>query len=168
MAHFAELDENNIVLRVIVVDNSVLELSGVEHEQRGIDHLEAILPDAVKWVQTSYNNNLRGKYASRGDVYHSSANKFASPDAPYPSWTFNSDTAVWEPPVAKVHDDYEWDEDSEAWVRPGQPHESWTWEETDATDGRWMAPVEYPGELDGTPPTYTWDEEEASWIEDVE
>jgi hypothetical protein len=62
MAHFAEIDENNIVLRVLVVDNS--------QEHRGQEFLANDLGLGGKWIQTSYNNNFRGRYAGIGFTYN--------------------------------------------------------------------------------------------------
>jgi hypothetical protein len=67
MAHFAELDGNNKVLRVIVVHNDVITLDGVENEQLGKDFCNTLFGGT--WIQTSYNNNFRGKYAGKGDFY---------------------------------------------------------------------------------------------------
>lgn len=69
MAHFAELDENNIVKRVLVVDNSKLLDNGVEVEQKGIDFLKRLFGKDTRWVQTSYNGNFRSKFAGTGDLY---------------------------------------------------------------------------------------------------
>lgn len=68
MAHFAKLDENNIVLEVLVVHNSVLIDNGIEVEQKGIDFLTNITGHA-NWKQTSYNSNFRGVYAGIGYLY---------------------------------------------------------------------------------------------------
>lgn len=67
MAHFAELDNNNKVIRVIVVNNLELLIDGVESEQKGIDFCVAHYGGV--WVQTSIHANIRGKYASFGDFY---------------------------------------------------------------------------------------------------
>lgn len=69
MAHFAELDEHNEVLRVIVVDNTVTHVDGVEDEQLGIGYLDDLFPGSGTWVQTSYNNNMRERYAGPGMTY---------------------------------------------------------------------------------------------------
>jgi hypothetical protein len=67
MAHFAELDNNNIVLRVIVIDNDVTHAeNGVEQEELGIAYCKSLFGENTNWVQTSYNNNFRGIYASPG------------------------------------------------------------------------------------------------------
>ena len=71
MAHFAEIDNNNKVLRVLVVDNS--------QENRGQDFLADDLGLGGTWIQTSYNNNFRGKYAGIGDVYDPDKDIFITP-----------------------------------------------------------------------------------------
>ena len=71
MAHFAEIDNNNKVLRVLVVDNS--------QEHRGQDFLANELGLGGTWIQTSYNNNFRGKYAGIGDVYDPDKDIFITP-----------------------------------------------------------------------------------------
>lgn len=80
MAHFAELDENNLVLRVVVVDNSnVLDEFGAESEQVGIQYLHGILGSDARWVQTSYNGNFRKRYAGIGFTYDPIADEFVTP-----------------------------------------------------------------------------------------
>lgn len=85
MAHFAELDENNTVINVIVVSNDdCLDADGNESELIGIDFLENLFGHR-RWVQTSYNGNIRGKYAGIGDTYDKKKNKFIA--APQPEVT---------------------------------------------------------------------------------
>lgn len=80
MAHFAQLDENNIVIQVIVVDNENILLNGSESEQAGINFLSSLgLGD--KWIQTSYSGKIRGKFAGHGDVYNSERDIFVSQEA---------------------------------------------------------------------------------------
>ena len=70
MAHFAQIDSNSLVLRVIVVNNSdILDANGNESEEIGKQFCSNLL--GGNWVQTSYNNNFRGKYAGIGDLYDS-------------------------------------------------------------------------------------------------
>lgn len=70
MAHFAQLDENNIVTGVLVVNNEkIVDENGNESEQKGIDFLKSLLGQDTRWVQTSYNGNFRSKYAAIGDKY---------------------------------------------------------------------------------------------------
>ena len=78
MAHFAELDSNNVVLRVIVVDNKdTADAHGVEKEYIGAAFCERVLGGT--WKQTSYNGNMRGKYAGIGDTYDAVNNVFVAP-----------------------------------------------------------------------------------------
>ena len=116
MAHFATLDESNIVTRVEVVNNDViLDGDGVEQEQLGKDFLTSLY-GAGNYVQTSYNNNIRKNYAGIGHTYDETRDAFISPK-PYPSWTLNEDTCHWEAPVTYPDDGkhYKWNEDTQAW-----------------------------------------------------
>ena len=117
MAHFAELDENNVVLRVNVVHNDITTIDGVEDEQRGIDYLNGLYPDPVAWVQTSFNSNIRTRYAGVGYNYDADRDAFITPQ-PYPSWTLNEGTLDWDPPEPRPDDgnEYAWDEDTTSWV----------------------------------------------------
>lgn len=114
MAHFAELDETNTVLQVLVVHNDVTTVDGVEDEQHGIDFLNDIFPDSGMWVQTSYNSTIRHNYAGGGFTWDGTG--FAPP-RPYPSWTLDADY-LWEPPTPKPDDGnpYEWNETDQVWV----------------------------------------------------
>ena len=77
MAHFAQLDNNNIVIQVIVVhNNELLDQNGNEIEQKGIDFCKSLFGQDTKWVQTSYNAKFRGKYAATDDVYDEINNIF--------------------------------------------------------------------------------------------
>jgi hypothetical protein len=114
MAHFAELDENNVVKRVIVVDNKdCCDANGVEKEHIGAAHCEWLL--GGRWVQTSYNGKLRKRYAGVGMIYSEEADAFIGPQ-PYPSWTLNTETADWEPPTPRpTEGEWEWDEATTSW-----------------------------------------------------
>lgn len=115
MANFAELDKNNIVLRVIVVnDEDCLDEDGVESEEVGVAFCTNLL--GGKWKQTSYNAKIRKNYAGVGFKYDGRKNAFIPPQ-PFPSWTLNSD-CKWEAPVAYPDDEnrYVWDEDLVNWV----------------------------------------------------
>jgi hypothetical protein len=76
MAHFAELNENNVVTQVIVVHNNELLDNGVESEAKGIAFCQSLFGGT--WVQTSYNANFRGKYAGIKDIYD--GEKFVAPE----------------------------------------------------------------------------------------
>ena len=81
MAQFAELDENNVVVGVIVVDNiNLLDEAGNESEQVGIAYIESILGNSSSWVQTSYNAKFRKNYAGIGYTYNYTLDEFMPPN----------------------------------------------------------------------------------------
>jgi len=118
MAHFAEIDGSNIVLRVIVVAD--------EHEADGENWCNKLLGGT--WKQTSYNTRggvhslggtpFRKNYAGKGYTYDATRDAFYELQ-PYPSWTLDEDTCQWESPIPQPRGDdkvYEWDEDTTNWV----------------------------------------------------
>ena len=118
MAHFAELDNTNKVLRVIVVSNEDVTANGGDYSTEAEAFVETIVPLAgtgTVWKQTSYNNNTRKRFAGINWTYSSSKNKFIAPK-PYGSWTLDSNDD-WIPPTAHPNDgkDYEWIEATESW-----------------------------------------------------
>jgi hypothetical protein len=116
MAHFAELGENNTVLRVIVVDNKdTSDENGVEVETIGADFCRNLLGGT--WRQTSYNANFRKNYAGVGFTYDTQRDAFIPPK-PYSSWVLNEDTCRWDPPTAYPEDGkmYMWDENTTSWI----------------------------------------------------
>lgn len=118
MAHFAQLDENNIVLQVIVVDNKDCQINGVEDEATGIVFCKSLFGPNTNWKQTSYNRNFRKNYAGVGDFYDSQRDAFIPPKT-YSSWVFDEETCNWVSPVAHPKDGnpYQWDESNLSWVR---------------------------------------------------
>jgi hypothetical protein len=107
MAHWAEIDENNIVLRVTVGDNN--DPNGDEGYQWLIDNLGGT------WVKTSYNGNIRKQYAGIGFFYNAEADVFVAPQK-FPSWVLNSNHD-WEPPIPKPETGYwQWDEETISWI----------------------------------------------------
>lgn len=81
MAHFAELDPNNVVLRVLVVSNEdITDENGQEQEALGVTFLQGLFGADTRWIQTSYNANFRGKYAGIGDTYDEVADVFVTPE----------------------------------------------------------------------------------------
>ena len=110
MAHFAQLDDNNIVTQVIVVANEELLTNGVEEEIKGILFCKSLFGGDTKWVQTSYNGTIRKNYAGIGYTYDQANDYFYAPQ-PYPSWTLDAD-AKWHSPVAMPTDGkmYTWNE----------------------------------------------------------
>jgi hypothetical protein len=115
MAHFAELDENNIVIRVIVVNNELLDENGVEKEQKGIEFCQSLF--GGNWVQTSYNGGFRARFAGVGFLYDSNYDVFISPK-PFESWLFSETIFDWIPPIEYPLDGnlYTWDESIKEWV----------------------------------------------------
>ena len=118
MAHFAKLDDNNVVLAVHVVNNDVITIDGSESEQAGIDFLTE-LHGHSNWKQTSYNakgGGFRKNFAGIGYTYNPSIDAFHAPQ-PFPSWTLDSDTAIWIPPVTQPEGSHwKWDENNQSWV----------------------------------------------------
>lgn len=119
MAHFAQLDENNIVISVIVVDNKdILDSDGNESEELGIIFCKNLLGEHTRWVQTSYNNNFRFRYGGVGMYYDEMRDAFYDPINPYPnSWFFNEEQMKYKPPVKYPKDGriYTWDEEIFNW-----------------------------------------------------
>jgi hypothetical protein len=118
MAHFAKLDDNNIVLEINVVNNAdINDLPFPESEPVGIQYLTEWSGGYTNWKQTSYNNKFRGRYAGIGFTYDSIVDAFIPPQ-PYPSWIFNPTTLDWDPPVPYPTDGkvYTWDEATQSWV----------------------------------------------------
>jgi hypothetical protein len=116
MAHFAELDDNNIVKQVIVVhNNELLDESGNESEQKGIDFCINLF--GGRWVQTSYNGTTRKNYAGQGYLYDPIRDAFV-PQQPYLSWLLDEQTCQWEAPVAYPTDGslYSWNEETTSWI----------------------------------------------------
>lgn len=116
MAHFAKLDDQNVVLQVIVVHNNELLDNGVESEAKGIAFCQSLFPN-TRWVQTSYNGNKRKNYAGVGFLYDPIRDAFIPPK-PFPSWVLDEVTCRWQAPVAYPDDGkrYVWDEASQQWV----------------------------------------------------
>jgi len=107
LSHFAEINENNEVIRVIVGDNSL--------PNEGYDWVVERL--GGRWIQTSYNNNFRGRFASQGMIYLEDKDCFVFPK-PFQSWVFDETTKDWTAPIPYPNDGvmYKWDEDSLDWV----------------------------------------------------
>ena len=117
MAHFAELDSNNVVLRVIVIDNKdTADAHGVEKEYIGAAFCERLFGGT--WKQTSYNGNLRKNFAGIGYSYMPAPIDGFAPPRPYPSWNLDPDVCQWVAPVPMPEDGkrYSWDEATTSWV----------------------------------------------------
>ena len=151
MAHFAELDDNNIVTRVVVIGNDVETSSGplgnndmhVDGEQWCIDFFKG-----GNWKQTSYNNNFRKQYAGKGYTYDSAKDKFIAPQ-PYASWALDANDD-WQAPVTYPTittygsndpiDRYiiSWNEENQKWVAKDHedPQNNFNW---DASALAWVS-----------------------------
>jgi hypothetical protein len=121
MAHFAQLDENNVVTQVIVVSNNeLLDANGVEREELGIGFCQRLF--GGNWKQTSYNHNFRKRYAGIGYSYNAEHDAFVPPK-PFPSWVLDAEEANWKAPVAQPADMgygegqkmYNWNEETTSW-----------------------------------------------------
>lgn len=95
MAHFAELDENNIVLRVIVVGNEMLLEDGQESEAKGIAFCKQLFGENTHWVQTSYNGNFRKNYAGVNYIYDLNRDAFISEKPEGDGWTLDEELCIW-------------------------------------------------------------------------
>ena len=119
MAHFAKLDENNLVIEINVVDNvDINDLPFPESEPVGIEFLTNWSGGYTNWKQTSYNSNFRKNFAFVGGTYDAARDAFISPKN-YNSWVLNETTCKWEAPVPRPAGDhrfFEWDEDNIQWV----------------------------------------------------
>jgi hypothetical protein len=115
MAHFAQLNENNIVEQVIVVfNNELLDEVGNESEQKGIDFCTNLF--GGRWIQTSYNSSIRKNFAGQGYIYDAIRDAFIAPQ-PYSSWTLDEETCQWNAPVEYPTDNvlYIWNEETLTW-----------------------------------------------------
>lgn len=113
MSHFAEIDHNDIVVRVIVAEQEFINSGVLGHPSR--------------WIQTSYNMcagvhtrggpPLRKNFAGVGYTYDRSRDAFIPP-RPYDNFILDEDTCLWIPPVPKPDDgkEYLWDQESESWI----------------------------------------------------
>ena len=117
MAHFAQLDENNVVTQVIVVHNNECQIDGIESEDAGIVFCKQLYGANTFWKQTSYNGNFRKNYAGIGYSYLPAPIDGFAPPRPYESWNLDPDTCQWVAPVPMPTDGerYSWNESAQAW-----------------------------------------------------
>lgn len=118
MAHFAELNNDNVVQRVIVINNKdTANANGVEKESIGVAYCEKLF--GGNWKQTSYNGNTRGNFAGKGYTYFPDQDLFMPPKN-YASWVMATAEATWKAPITEptltqeetdANKMYEWDED---------------------------------------------------------
>ena len=150
MAHFAELNSSNEVLRVVVISNDDVDANGGDQHADAETFVASIVPystGGTAWKQTSYNNNFRKQYAGIGYSYDSSKDKFITPQ-PYPSWSLDANddwkAPVTYPTVTEISSNpvyITWDEANQKWL--GQTNDltvdpitstDYTW---DATNLQW-------------------------------
>lgn len=119
MAHFARLNEDNIVTEVLVIGNQdILDENGQESEEVGIQFCKKLFGETTNWIQTSYNNSFRKRFAGIGSRYLSDKDIFTT--APlFPSWVYNEELDQWEAPIPKPEDGenytWIWDEEFKSW-----------------------------------------------------
>ena len=121
MAHFAKLDQNNVVVDVNALHNNELLDSGTESEAKGIEFLTNWSGGYANWRQTSYNATFRKNYAGVGYTYDAIRDAFVPPQ-PHASWLLNEQSCQWASPVPYPTDDkaYTWHEPTVAWVEINQ------------------------------------------------
>jgi hypothetical protein len=178
MAHFAELDINNKVLRVVVACNQDIVNNGGEQSEQAAKHFEKVCPfseGGVKWVQTSYHGNFRKQYAAIGYTYDLVKDKFIIPQ-PFPSWILdiNDDWKAPVPyPTILTYEDgiiysISWNEDEQKWIAEDKYRNKYEWSTQNLSwILTWAPPVPYP-----TIKTYgdniryfiSWDEANQRWI----
>lgn len=114
MAYFAELDDNNIVLRVVSVSNNDAP-DPAPNDAAGHNFLNSI-GITGRWIQTSFNGKIRKQPAGIGYTYDPTADVFVAPQ-PFPSWLLDNNHD-WQAPIPKPSDDnrYRWDETTVNWV----------------------------------------------------
>lgn len=117
MAHFAQLDDNNVVTQVIVIHNNDCQIGGVESEEAGIVFCKTLFGPTTKWKQTSYNGTIRKNYAGIGYTFDAGLDAFIPPK-PFSSWLLNKGACQWEAPVQMPTEGgpYQWDEATQSWT----------------------------------------------------
>jgi hypothetical protein len=112
MAHYAFIDENNLVTEVIVGRNEDEVVDGISDWEA---HYAEFRPGQT-CKRTSYNNNIRKNYAGLGYTYDSTRDAFIPPK-PFPSWSLIEETCQWEAPVPKpISGSWQWEEETQEWV----------------------------------------------------
>tara|TARA_R100001015_G_C4632156_1_gene195355 strand:+ start:1047 stop:1514 length:468 start_codon:yes stop_codon:yes gene_type:complete len=152
MAHFAKLDENNIVLQVVVIGDGVSTSDGPLGENDMHPDGETYTANLLggRWKQTSYNNNFRKEYAGIGSYYDEEKDIFIRPQ-PFPSWSLDSNSD-WQPPVARPEGEHTKYTNSEG---VEEPYAEIYWSEE---SGTWLA------ETHDTPATkYAWNSDTSTY-----
>jgi len=161
MAHYAQIDNNNIVVQVIKTNDNQQNTEQWLVETYG-----------GKWIETSYNTKgnvhyapntnipdggvaLRYNYAGVGYVYDQKADAFYDPNPPYPSWKLNKKTYTWVAPVKQPKNSVisGWNETTQSWETVSSPYPSWI-----IVNGSWTSPTPQPALIG-----WTWDEDDKMW-----
>lgn len=112
MAHFAQIDQNNVVIQVVAIDNeNVVDANNDESEAVGVEFCQSLFGADTVWKQTSYNANIRKNYAGIGYTYDAGRDAFIPPK-PYQSWVLDESSCQWNAPLQMPQDEnrYYWDE----------------------------------------------------------
>ena len=137
MAHFAEIDLNNKVLRVVVACNQDIANNGGEQSEKAAEHFKTVCPlseNGVKWIQTSYNHNFRKGFAGIGDTYDINKDKFISPQ-PFSSWSLDTNDN-WQAPITyptvttygdNVNYLISWNETEQKWIGKDNENNEFSW-----------------------------------------
>jgi hypothetical protein len=168
MAHFARLDENNVVIDVIVVNNGIMnDLPFPESEPLGVAFCKSLYKtEETYWKQTSYNNNFRNIFAGIGGQYLPQYDVFIPPKPPLnPSFVLDETIFIWVPPVPMPVDiACRWNESTLSWDTTPKPFPSWTLQ-VYPLYAKWVSPVPPPPDM--VPfgnKNYYWDEDKQEWI----
>ena len=137
MAHFAELNSSNIVIRVVVACDQDIANNGGSQSIQAAKQFETVCPlssNGVKWIQTSYSNNFRKQYAAKGFFYDENKNKFIS-KKPYSSWLLNENDD-WQAPISyptittfgdNLHYFIYWNENELKWMAKDNQNNEFYW-----------------------------------------
>lgn len=108
MKYFAEINNNNIVTRVCVFNDSV-------QNEEDAKKITPLLQDGIRWIETSLDGNIRKNKADIGSLYDQNRDAFISPK-PFNSWVLNESTCKWEPPIPQPDRYCFWDENIQNWI----------------------------------------------------
>jgi len=146
MATFAQLDNDNVVLNTIKISNDeILDENGNESEELGIKRCKELFGEDTKWVQTWFSSPppKRFRTASLRMIYSAEFDRFLLPK-PFPSWSLNTETFEWEPPIPRPDRviirpvTHEWNEETLSWIEVDIPkpddENEYEW---NTVDGAW-------------------------------
>lgn len=154
MSHWAQLDENNIVIQVLVGDNN--------SDDEGYSLLVETF--GGKWVKTSYNGNIRKRFAGIGYTYNEELDIFLEPK-PYEDWVIDSASLDWAPSIPFPENElpHRWDQDTKTWIPIKKPYPSWI-----CRNRCWVAPVDQPVSEDpNTGVRWKWNEARQAWVKPI-